>query len=144
MKNSLQLLDSNNNEFKNQNSLKRKRNFTGKENIDPSPTNKKEQTKFNSTKPSTTTTATTSNAVKPNLLFEALLEVASVEYESIILTQEENNSVALTLIAKDPFFNEYYEYIQCFPNKIQLLLSEFQDLDAQQIGSFRNHYLKLN
>ena len=133
--------------------LKRKLNHSGKENIDPLPTSE-----LNGTKKDYSTT--TSNICKkaklsstfiiaqqapnealnklPQTYFNALVEVCSNEYDFIKLADQNdssfNKNVARELFSADPIFNKFLNDFQKMPDEIQLLISEFTEIDAEFIG----------
>ncbi len=131
--------------------LKRKLNHSGKENIDPLPISA-----LNETKKDVTTTSNICKKAKlsstfiakqapnaalnklPETYFNALVDVCSNEYDFIKLADQNdssfNKNVARELFSADPIFNKYVDDYQKMPEQIQLLISEFYEIDAEFIG----------
>lgn len=134
--------------------LKRKRNCSGKENIDPAPPNlfyKKDLIpldKFIHAKQANdVATDTNNNISQVKSMFNALVEVAQLEHDFLRVQQEETlssdelNTTARELFLIDPFLNDVFESVKLMPTRIQVLVSEFHELDAEE--TIKNHQLKM-
>lgn len=133
MKNSLQNIINNSTSSNQIRNLKRKRNCSGKENIDPVPHVQLKKEAISNEKSITKLPIEDENKQR-NSIFNALIEVAQVEYDFLRIDspKEELNAVARTLLDTDPFLNHLCEDIKLLPSKIQLLVSEFHDLDSEE------------
>lgn len=133
------------------NNMKRKCTTSpyGKENVDPSPSapvNSKSTAPLNVTSMKHLADIEGPPNKKKKTQWNQLLDVASNEHGlldlSSTLPKDLNNNVIRRIVEIDPFLSErIFESLQLLPERVQLAVSEFHELDAQLV--VRNHHLKL-